>query len=402
MALTYDVLLVRYGEIGLKGKNRPAFEGQLAKALRRAVAPAEDVVRKEYGRFVVELGGLSESVASRAIERVKNVFGVVSVSPALERPLSFDALEEGAHLLFRETADEGATFKVETRRPNKKFPLTTPEINARLGASLLRAFPTSSVDVHRPSLTVNVEVRERSIYIYTESLAGPGGLPVGSSSRGLLLLSGGIDSPVAGWLAMKRGIRLDAVHFHSPPFTSERSKEKVLDLAAALGEHALLPVPVHVVHFTEVQTAIRQSAPPSMGITLMRRMMLRIAEQIARREGIVALVTGESVGQVASQTLESMAAINAVTNMPILRPLVASDKSEIIDLAKRIGTYDVSILPYEDCCTLFVPAHPETRPKLDRIEAVEARMDIQGLVENALAQTEVVVRDLAKPQIPVF
>lgn len=402
LALAYDVLLIRYGEIGLKGRNRPAFEGQLAKGLERALAPFPGAsLRREYGRFVVDLRGLANEALPKAIERVRKVFGVVSVSPALERPLSMEALEEGAGALVEKAAKMPATFKVETRRPNKRFPLSSPQVSARLGASLLRRFPALSVDVHDPAFTVNVEVRERSSYIYLESLPGPGGLPVGSSSRGLLLLSGGIDSPVAGWLAMKRGIRLDAVHFHSPPFTSERSREKVMDLAGILSECAPDPIPVHVVRFTEVQTAIRKCAPPSMGITLMRRMMLRIAERIARSEGIVALVTGESVGQVASQTLESMAAINAVTNMPVLRPLVAADKSEIIALAKQIGTYDTSILPYEDCCTLFVPENPETKPRLDRIESVEERMDIEALVEQALASTERAVPDQKPAHAPV-
>jgi len=390
----FDALLVRYGEIGLKGKNRPDFEGALARAINRSLAGLPGVrARKEYGRFVVDVSGLPPEAAREAAERVRSVFGVVSISPALQCPLSVDALVEAAKRLIGPAAKAGRTFKVETRRPNKAFPLTTPEINARVGSALLDAFPELSVDVHRPELTVHVEVREQAIYAYTEILPGPGGLPVGSSSRGLLLLSGGIDSPVAGWLAMKRGIRLDAVHFHSPPFTSERAKEKVLDLAEALGRFAPDPVPVHVVRFTDVQVAIRKAAPAAMGITLMRRMMLRIAARIAQREGIPALITGESVGQVASQTLESMAAINAVTNMPVLRPLAAFDKSEIVALAQKIGTYDVSVLPYEDCCTLFVPSHPETKPKLDRVEKAEARLDVDGLVESALQQTERIVRD---------
>lgn len=396
MAFKHDVLLVRYGEIGLKGKNRPAFLGQLARGLKRALASIPEAqVRQEYGRFVIEIGRLPMDKACEAIERVRSVFGVVSVSPASACPLSIDALESGAKAMVGHTALPGATFKVETRRPNKGFPLTTPQINERLGARLLEAYPHLVVDVHRPQFTVNVEVRERAIYLYTESLAGPGGLPVGSSSRGLLLLSGGIDSPVAGWLAMKRGIRLDAVHFHSPPFTSERSLEKVLDLAEILSRYAPDPIRVHVVRFTDVQTAIRKRAPASMGITLMRRMMLRIASRIADRDRIPALITGESVGQVASQTLESMAVINAVTNMPVLRPLVTSDKSEIVALSRQIGAFDVSILPYDDCCTLFVPTHPETKPRLEKVEAAEVPLNVEGLIERAVQQTERVERTRA-------
>src|SRR5690606_5440026 len=282
------------------------------------------------------------------------------------------------------------TFKVETKRSNKQFPFTSPELNGRFGGYLLRAFPRLAVDVHAPDFVLHVEVREKAIYLYTEILPGPGGLPVGSSSEGLLLLSGGIDSPVAGWLAMKRGIRLRAIHFHSFPFTSDRSKEKVIDLAGVLSRYSFEPIPVYVVNFTPVQTAIRQHVPPAMTITVMRRMMLRIASRIASQHGIPALITGESVGQVASQTLESMAAINEVTSMPILRPLVAMDKGEIVELAQQIGTYDLSVLPYPDCCTLFVPDRPETRPRIERVRAAEAGMPIDELVHEAVATVEVV------------
>lgn len=386
-----SVILVRYGEIGLKGKNRPAFERRLVENVRRALGSgAGAAVRNEYGRIVVDFGE-AEAVPGWALDRIRSVFGVVSVSPAASVELSLEAAREKAAALVEERLKSAAgplRFKVETKRSNKRFPLTSLEMNARLGSFLLRRFPLLEVDVHRPDFVLHVEVREKAIYLYTEILAGPGGLPVGSSSTGLLLLSGGIDSPVAGWLAMKRGIRVQAVHYHSFPFTSDRSKEKVIDLAAVLSRYSPEPVPLYVVNFTPAQTAIRQHAPAAMVITLMRRMMLRIAERLAKERGIPALITGESVGQVASQTLESMAAINEVTSMPILRPLVTMDKAEIIELAERIGTYEISILPYADCCTVFVPEHPETKPKLEAVRRAEERLAIQELVEEAVATVE--------------
>lgn len=385
-----SVILVRYGEIGLKGKNRPAFERRLVENLRRALGrDAKAQVRKEYGRIVVDFEGAEPP--GWAVDRIRSVFGVVSLSPATAVELSIEAAQEAAVALAQErlrTAGRPLRFKVEAKRSNKRFPLTSPEINARLGTRLLKSLPSLSVDVHEPDFVLNVEVRESAIYLYTEVISGPGGLPVGVSSRGLLLLSGGIDSPVAGWLAMKRGIQIEALHFHSAPFTSERSKEKVVDLTAVLSRYSPEPIPLYVVHFTPAQTAIRQEAPPAMVITLMRRMMFRIAARLAQKQGIPALITGESVGQVASQTLESMAAINEVTSMPILRPVVTMDKTEIIALAERIGTYELSILPYADCCTLFVPEHPETRPNLERIHRVEERLPIEELVSQAVETVE--------------
>jgi len=388
----YDVLLVKYGEIGLKGRNRRDFEERLAANLRRAAEGFEGVkVEREYGRIAVRPADDSQLAA-----RLCSVFGVVAVSPAVEAGLAFEAIVEACQKLVARRLEEAGkplTFKVEARRPNKAFPLTSPQINAQVGAALLRAFPELRVDVHKPAFQLTVEVRQEQVYVYDRSLPGPGGLPVGASSRGLLLLSGGIDSPVAGWLAMKRGVAVEAIHFHSFPFTSERSKEKVIELARVLSGWSPEPVPVHVVPFTEAQTAIKREVPAPMRITVMRRMMLRIAERIARARRIPALVTGESVGQVASQTLESMAAINAVTSMPVLRPLVAMDKAEIVELATRIGTYEISVLPYDDCCTLFVPDNPETKPRIERVERAESRLDIAALVEGAVSGIELVVAE---------
>jgi len=381
------LLLVRYGEIGLKGRNRHVFEEKLADNMRAALADIEGAkVNREYGRIFVRLE--DEGRTGEALERLQRVFGIVAVNPALWVPLDLEAIREAAAMLVRAEGDPPRTFRVSARRAYKRFPHTSQELNHLVGAYVLRHVPHLTVQLTDPDVTVTVEVREHAAYVYADQVDGPGGLPVGASSRALLLLSGGIDSPVAGWMAMKRGIELHAVHYHSPPFTSERSKQKVIDLCRVLARWSPAPVPLHVVHFTEVQKEIHRHVPQELGITVMRRFMLRIGERLARRLDAMALVTGESVGQVASQTLESMAAINAVTNMPILRPLVGFDKHEIIQRAQRIHTYDISILPYEDCCTIFVPERPATRPSLAAVEAAERAMAVEELVQQALENVE--------------
>lgn len=394
------VILVRYGEIGLKGQNRPAFERQLLANLRRALEPLPaERVRRVYGRLVVEPDDTVS--ADEAVARLQRVFGVVSVSPGLRVPVERDAMLDAAAAVAQRALDRrqgpnaarqsgSPTFKVDGRRANKRFALDSMAINREVGAHLLRAFPSLRVDVHRPDFVVTVEVRDEGIYVFSEVLPGPGGLPLGASGRAMLLISGGIDSPVAGWLAMKRGIELLAVHFHSFPFTSERSRDKVVDLCRLLARYGG-PARLFVVHFTDVQTAIHRHCPERLLITIMRRMMVRIAERLARQHGALALVTGESVGQVASQTLESLYTIGEVAGLPILRPLITYDKAEIVALAQQIGTYETSILPYEDCCTLFVPRHPETRPRPEKARAAEAALDIEALVAGALSRTEEVV-----------
>lgn len=383
------LLLVRYGEIGLKGRNRHIFEELLVDNMRAALAPAVDAkVYREAGRMFVELKDAAQE--ADAVGRLRRVFGIVAVNPAVRTSLSLEAIQRGAEQLVREDGDPPRTFRVSARRSNKRFPHTSQELNQLVGAHLLRHVPNLSVDLHAPEVTVTVEVRDNAAYVYTDQLDGPGGLPVGASSRALLLLSGGIDSPVAGWMAMKRGIDVHALHFHSPPFTSERAKDKVVDLCRTLAEWNPKPMPLHVVHFTEIQKEIYRAVPEELGMTVMRRFMLRIAARHAANVGALALVTGESVGQVASQTLESMFAINAVTSMPILRPLVGFDKHETIALARRIGTYDISIRPYEDCCTIFVPEHPATKPSLAAVESAERALDVAGLVERALESIETI------------
>ncbi|MGB8955071.1 MAG: tRNA uracil 4-sulfurtransferase ThiI, partial [Tumebacillaceae bacterium] len=279
------------------------------------------------------------------------------------------------------------TFKVEGRRADKRFPLTSPEIAREVATHVLKNVEGLKVDVHNPELTLTVEVRESKAYLLCDIIPGPGGLPVGMSGKVMLLLSGGIDSPVAGWMAMKRGATVEGIHFQSFPFTSERAQEKVNDLAKILAKHGGR-VRLHNVYFTEIQKAIRMHVPEEYSITIMRRIMMRIADRLAHQRKALALVTGESLGQVASQTLESMYVINNVTNMPILRPLVAMDKVDIMRIAKNIGTYETSILPYEDCCTVFMPKNPKTRPKLHEAEAAEAKLDIEALIQEALEKTE--------------
>lgn len=388
MSESRELLLVRYGEIGLKGKNRSHFVSALVKNLQKALerVDCDAEVSHRFGRVYVEwTRGDREAIYGV----VASTFGVVSFSPAVRVPLDQEAMCRAAEEAFR-SAREGRTvktFKVEARRSEKAFPLTSMEINRAVGGYVLRRHRDISVDVHDPDVTLNIEVRSEGILIYSRVIPGPGGLPVGTSSKAMLLLSGGIDSPVAGWYALKRGIALEAVHFHSFPFTSERSLQKVRDLCQVLAGYAG-PIPIHVVHFTEVQRAIQQQVPSSFRITVMRRFMFRIATALAEARGALALVTGESVGQVASQTLESMRAIGEVTSLPVLRPLVGFDKHEIVTDARRIGSYELSILPYEDCCTIFVPENPQTRPKLERVRKVEEPLDVDALVEEAVGRTE--------------
>ncbi|NLK08414.1 MAG: tRNA 4-thiouridine(8) synthase ThiI [Firmicutes bacterium] len=390
----YELLLIRYGEIGTKGKNRHMFEQRLRANMEKALQGLDVAgVERAHTRFYVELNQDARDI----IARLQKVFGIASMSPVKRVGLDEAHITEAAvqimdDILARQTDQNGRkrTFKVETHRPNKSFPLTSPEVSRNLGAELLKEFPQLAVDVHTPELRLEVEIRDRFAYVYTERIPGPGGLPVGVSGKAVLLLSGGIDSPAAGHLMMKRGVEPLAVHFHSPPFTSERSREKVLDLARQLAGPGGV-IPVHVVHFTEIQKALNLHCPPKLLMTVMRRFMLRIAEAIAESKGAMALITGESLGQVASQTMASLLATGHVVRLPVFRPLIGFDKLEIIELAKQIGTYDISIQPYEDCCTIFVPRHPETQPDLIDVETAEAKMPIDELIQEALERTEVVL-----------
>ncbi|MGI9953316.1 tRNA uracil 4-sulfurtransferase ThiI [Moorellaceae bacterium AZ2] len=382
----YSTLLVRYGEISLKGKNRSEFEQRLLANIDTALAGLPPrKIRKTFGRIFIELKEDWEEVR----ERLQRVFGVVSFSPVVEAPLDIAAIRERALYVLQNTP--GHTFKVETKRSNKGFPYKSPEINHLVGGYLL-ARTGQKVDVHTPDRVVHLEIRDDGAYIYSQIIPGPGGLPVGITGRGVLLLSGGLDSPVAGWLGLKRGLELTGLHFHSFPFTSERSKEKVIELGRVLARYAG-GFRLVVAHFTAIQKAIRQSCPEELYVTVMRRMMFRIAEKVAHREGALALLTGESLGQVASQTLESIAVINSVVELPVLRPVISWDKTEIVELARKIGTYEISIQPYEDCCTLFVPRHPATKPRLEKVEKAEENLDVEGLVQKCLENLEIIEID---------
>lgn len=383
--MNHQVILVKLGEICLKGKNRHLFEKTLIENLDKALSDLNPrKITKTYGRIYIEVGNNFQEAALR----IKNVFGVVSFSPALKTDLNMEAVKETS-LFLVSNRQEPKSFKVNCRRPNKKFPVKSPDIAKEVGAYIKGNFPHWEVDLENPELSLDIEVRDEGVYIYCENYSGPGGLPVGTTGKGVLLLSGGIDSPTAAYLSMKRGIEVIAVHFYSYPFTSQRSREKVLDLSRVLAKYCS-GLKLYINYFTEIQKEIRDKCPEEYYITLMRRMMVRIANKIAQQEGALALITGESLGQVASQTLESIQATDQTAKYPTLRPLVAMDKQEIVDLSQKIGTYDISIQPHEDCCTIFIPKHPSTRPKLDHIRSIEKDFDIEELIAESLENTEVI------------
>jgi len=384
--MRYDEILIRYGELALKGRNRDLFEEALVRNVKDALGSFPKVkVRRNYGRMYVELNGED---AHEVMERLKRVFGISSFSPTVRVDPDIETIKERALSLVTQISPQPRTFRVETRRADKRFPIPSMDVNRMVGTHILRSLPNIKVDVHNPETEVNIEIRSEGTYISCETVPGPGGLPVGVSGKVLLLLSGGIDSPVAGWMMMKRGVTLEAIHFHSYPFTSERALQKVRDLAQKLAMWGGA-IRLHVVPFTEIQTKIREKCPEDYLITIMRRFMMRIAERIAGETRAKALATGESLGQVASQTLESMDTINKVISIPLLRPLVAMDKAEITEIARKIDTYELSILPYEDCCTVFTPKNPVTRPKPYVAERFERSLDVEALVEAAVKGTVV-------------
>ncbi|MGB9813937.1 MAG: tRNA uracil 4-sulfurtransferase ThiI [Thermovenabulum sp.] len=380
-----NTFLLSFGELGLKGENRPYFERILVQNIRETLKGFENVeIKKTHGRIYVKASGEQEEI----IKRLKKVFGIVAISPAKSCSLDIEEIKRAAVEAIKEMDYKGKTFKVETRRPNKSFPLKSPEISKIVGGFILKNVESIKVDVHNPDIEVDVEVRERA-FVYCKKEKGPGGLPLGSNGRAVLLLSGGIDSPVAGYMVMKRGVRVFPVYFHSFPFTSDRAKEKVVDLCRVLAGYAG-KVKLHVVNFTDILKEIAEKGKEEYLTILMRRMMVRISQEIASRLGAKALITGESIGQVASQTMESLFCTNEVAKLPILRPLIGFDKQEIIEIAQRIGTYDISIRPYEDCCTVFVPEHPATRPKLESIKKVEAVFDVEEMTKRGMKDLEII------------
>ncbi|GGH26555.1 tRNA uracil 4-sulfurtransferase ThiI [Paenibacillus segetis] len=383
----YDLLLLRFGEITLKGRNRSRFEKAAlshVKALLHAFPRTE--AWKDYGRIYVVLNG---EPAQQIIQVLKNVFGVMSICPVKIVPSQLDDIIAAATSFIQDRPEiRETTFKVSARRVWKGFPYSSLEMNKLVSKPILESVPGLTVDVHHPAVDLRVEIREEETYLYSEVIRAAGGFPLGTNGKAMLLLSGGIDSPVAGWSAMRRGLEIECVHFHSYPFTSKKAEEKVIDLARVLSGYAG-KIKIHLVPFTEIQTVLAQSGHDNLIITLMRRSMLRIATRLAENNGALALVTGDSLGQVASQTLSSMNVIGRATNLPLLRPLVMSDKEEIINTAHQIGTYDLSILPYEDCCTLFVPKSPATNPNLNVVERIESSLtQLDGLIEEAVKGTE--------------
>lgn len=377
-----ELLLVRFGEIFLKGLNRPYFMKELVKKVRYAVQAVNGQVWLHDSRVFVS----DYTDQEECIRRVTKVFGVHSVCPAVEMEKEdFSAICAQASAMM---AGLTGTFKVYARRSDKHYPMDSGEINRELGGYILQWHPQLRVDVHAPDHKLNVEIRDKA-YLYVRVVPAVGGMPVGTNGRATLLLSGGIDSPVAGWMIAKRGVKINAVHFHSYPYTSDRAKEKVLDLARILSE-SCCGIRVHIVPFTRIQMEIHEKCPEEYTTLIMRRCMMRIAERIARRTESMALITGESIGQVASQTMEALNVTDSVVSMPVFRPLIGSDKEEIIEVARRIGTFETSSLPYEDCCTVFTPRHPATHPKMEKIDLGESRMDLEALLTEAVENTEVV------------
>jgi len=380
-------VLVRYGEIALKGKNRNQFEQQLHQNLNAAVREYNASISRLHGRFIVT--GPAE-YKDQILKQLSRVFGVVSVSEVWETELDLEMIKNESAEIVNLVPPESQTFKIATRRANKKFPYPSPEMNRLLGSHLQQLFPSLIVNLKQPSFKISLEIGFDKAYLYLDSVSGPGGLPVGITGRSLLLLSGGIDSPVAGWMAMKRGLTVEALHFHSFPFTGRRSQEKAVELCRKLAQYSG-KIPLHIVSVTNIQKEFKANCPDELAIILLRRMMLRLAEVVSEKRYLKALVTGENLGQVASQTLESITVIAKATEMLVLRPLVGMDKRDIIELAKRIDTYDISIQPYEDCCTLFMPRKPVTKPKIEIIEKFEAGLDIETMLEEAISSIETVI-----------
>lgn len=374
-----DLLMVRFGEVHLKGLNRPYFMKMLVHNIRKKLEGSGARVWMAEGRMYVA----DAPDMKKCAEEVSKVFGVYSVSPAVEMEKDLDAICAKAAEMMQGVR---GTFKVLCRRSDKRFPLNSQQLAIYAGEKILEKNPDLKVDVHKPQTEMWIEIRDHAYLCNSEQMA-VGGLPMGTAGKALLLLSGGIDSPVAGYQIMRRGVNCQAIHFASPPYTSERARDKVLQLAKLVGEYEY-GMKVHIVPFTEIQMAIHEKCEEEYGTLIMRRFMMRIADRVAKEHGCQAIITGESIGQVASQTMEALGCTDLMTDLPVFRPLIGLDKLEIIRIAERIGTYETSILPYEDCCTVFTPRHPATKPKADKVALEEQKLDIEGMIDKAIEGME--------------
>lgn len=388
----YKAFLIKYAEIAIKGKNRYLFEDALVSRMNHALKKVEGTfkIRKEQGRIYVETEGNFDF--DEAVESLKCVFGIVGICPVvILEDEGFDKLaEEVIRYIDMAYPDKNFTFKVNARRARKNYPLESMEINAKMGERILEAYPGLKVDVHKPDVMINIEIRSQ-INLYSTVIPGPGGMPVGTNGKAMLLLSGGIDSPVAGYMIAKRGVTIDATYFHAPPYTSERAKQKVVDLAKIVAKYSG-PINLHVVNFTDIQLYIYEQCPHEELTIIMRRYMMKLAEHFAKENKCLGLITGESIGQVASQTMQSLAATNEVCTMPVYRPLIGFDKQEIVEISEKIDAYETSILPFEDCCTIFVAKHPVTKPSLNVIHNDERKLEekIDELMKQAIDTVEVI------------
>jgi len=381
------IVLVRYGEIILKGMNRPVFESLLVKNIKSALKD-EGKLNIHWAQATIYIEPEDDERVDSIVEKLKKVFGIVSIVVAYSAPKDIDKLEEALVTNFKNELSTASTFKVIAKRSDKTFDMTSPQICEEIGHRLLEKFPNLSVDVHSPEINVYVEIRETG-YVHLDRISGAGGMPSGSNGKAMLLLSGGIDSPVAGYMIGKRGVHLEAVHFFSYPYTSDRAKDKVLKLGKIIAAYTG-SLKVHIVPFTDIQLQIRDKCPEEHLTLVMRRFMMQISERIARKNGCSALITGESIGQVASQTMGALYVTDDAVSMPVFRPLIGMDKEEIVEISRKIDTYETSILPYEDCCTVFTPRHPSTKPKLEKVLLSQNQLDIERLIDEAVEGTEII------------
>ena len=390
-----EIILVKYGEMALKGLNKKTFEDILTKNIKRRI--------KSLGRFICTSAQSTLYITpdddsidlDETMTRIGKIFGIAALCRACVCEKSFDDIKEKSFDYLSDILSCARTFKVTAKRADKAFPMKSPEICMELGGALLERFPNLTVDVKNPEVTVTVEIRDTNAYVHAENIKGAGGLPVGSSGKAMLLLSGGIDSPVAGWMMAKRGVHIAAIHYVSPPYTSDRAQLKVEPLCEKLTDYCG-GIAFFCVPFTEIQEAIKDNCPEEFFTIIMRRIMMEIAQRIAEKDGCLALITGESVGQVASQTMAAIACTDAVCRMPVFRPLVGMDKTEIIEIARKIDTFDISTLPYEDCCTVFTPRHPKVRPVLADVEKAQNSFDFEPLIQKAVEETELKIFNFAR------